>query len=77
MVNREKGGNNHISNRVLLLVVRERLIHLVFGSYNQYQILHELRRMNKRGTLTKHINTMERLIRAKEHQARGALQKTG
>ena len=77
LVNRSKGGSNHVSNRVLLYVHKEQLIHLLFGNANQYQILRQLRRMNKNGALTEYIKRFERLIRAKEYQAKEERQTTG
>ncbi len=70
MENRVNGGNNHKSNKLLLYVQREQLVHLLFGNKDQYQILDELRRMNRNGSLSEYIRRFERLIRAKEAQSR-------
>lgn len=73
LVNRSKGGSNQLSNRALLKVEREQKLHLLFGNKNQYQILRELRHINKCGSgiLDGYIRVFQRFIRAKENQSRG------
>ncbi len=68
MINRSNGGTNHIGNKLLLYLHREKLLHLLFGDKNQYQILSEMRRMNEGGALTQYVRRLERVVRAKENQ---------
>lgn len=70
MVNRIKGGSNHVSNCVLLRMEREKYLHLFFGNLNQYQILAQLCHMNESGIYDEQVRVFRRLIRAKRNQAR-------